>query len=205
MDDLSEATARLLTHLFEPDEQKKYLTPAQQQRLAIYEDLYTRWNDKVYLTDAEMVHYAMDTYKCSRRQAYTYIADTKLALGTQRSVSRTWYRHIVVEMLLKAYQAALQANNIRAMIAAAEGIGKYTNLDKADSEAIDWNKIQPPAFEPSADPKLLGITQEAIENFDNLRKKLERKYKINLTPPPTTITTTQNTDTITDLEIDTEE
>ena len=178
MEDLTVATERLLTHLFEPEEEKRALTVAEQEQITLYETLYTRWMENVHLTDAEMVTFAMKEFQCSRRTAYRYIANTKTALSTVRAAGRNWYRHTVVQMLLKAYAMALEAQNVRAMIAAAEGIGKYTNLDKPDVEAIDWEKLAPQTFEPTADTALLGITEAEQNSFNELRKKLERKYKI---------------------------
>ena len=178
MEDLSPTTERLLSHLFEPQEEKSLLSVAEQEQIAIYETLYSRWMENVHLTDAEMVAFAMKEYGCSRRTAYRYIANTKTALSTVRAAGRNWYRHTVVQMLLKAYALALESQNIRAMIAAAEGIGKYTNLDKPDVEAIDWEKLSPQTFEPTADVALLGITEAEQNSLDELRRQLERKYKL---------------------------
>lgn len=178
MEDLSSTTERLLAHLFEPQEGKALLSVNEQEQVTIYETLYTRWMEDVHLTDAEMVAFAMKEYKCSRRTAYRYIANTKTALSNVRAAGRNWYRHTVVQMLLKAYAMALESRNVRAMIAAAEGIGKYTNLDKPDVEAIDWGRLAPQTFEPTADAALLGISESEQNEFENLRRQLERKYKL---------------------------
>ena len=183
MEDLSISTERLLAHLFEPQEDKERLSVTDRETVALYETLYTQWMENVHLTDAEMVAFAMKEFHCSRRTAYRYIANTKIALSTVRAAGRNWYRHTVVQMLLKAYAMALEERNIRAMIAAAEGIGKYTNLDKPDVEAIEWEKLSPQTFEPTADTALLGITEAEQSNFDLLRQQLERKYKLPASSP----------------------
>jgi hypothetical protein len=61
------------------------------------------------------------------------------------------------------------------MIMAADKIGKYTMLDKDDSERMPWNEIVPPEFEASSDINVLN-PKLFSPDIEERRKKLRAKY-----------------------------
>lgn len=168
--------------LFSPAEARVGLSQADAVRLKAYETLFNRWMENVHLPDAVMVSWAEQELGIPRRTAYRYIADVKELLSRVNTPSRAWYRHQVTQMLLQAYGMALAAEDRRGMIAAADALGKYTNLDKPDVDTVDWSEVVPPSFEPSGDVSLVGVDAPTAEEYSTLRARLSRKYKL---PQPT--------------------
>lgn len=164
--------------LFTSAEARVGLSESDMRRLSVYEDLFNRWMEAVHLTDTEMVAYTEQTHGVSRRTAYRYVADVKELLGRIHTPTRAWYRHQVTQMLLKAYTMSLEAEDRRGMIAAAEALGKYTNLDKPDVESPDWGVVAPPSFEPSGDVTLIGLDVGDASQYTELRRRLGRKYNL---------------------------
>lgn len=164
--------------LFTPPEGRAGLSEADARRLVVYEDLFHHWMQQEYLSDAQMVSYAEQEHGVSRRTAYRYVGEVKELLGRVRTPTRAWYRYQVTQMLLRAYTLSLAAEDSRGMIAAADALGKYTNLDKPEVESPDWSSIAPPSFEPSGDATLVGVEAGDPSQYSDLRRRLGRKYNI---------------------------
>lgn len=142
----------------------------------IYEDIMSKWLEAPTMTDNQMIEFLNSQYGVRRREAYAYIADVKSVMGNMRNAGREWHRYVEIMMVLNIYQKAEAKNDLKAMARAADLYGKYTQLDKSETQRVDWSLIVPPQFEPTTDVTVLGL--EKIGDIEGLRKRLERKYGV---------------------------
>ena len=163
-----------LENLFESNDNNKPSKKAEFLK-KLYQDIYAYWLDKSYLPDKKVVQYVIDKYGRSRSQAYSDIATVKVLFGDISTARKEFQRYRVIEMILEAYGKAKKEGDIKAMIMAADKLGKYTKLDKDELEELPWDQIVPPSFEPSADPKLIGIN-DSPEHIEAKKEKLRKKY-----------------------------
>lgn len=141
---------------------------------SMYEDVFAKWMENPALQDSEIVIFLTNEYSRSQTQAYRDIAVIKSVLGDVRNAAKEWHRYTVIAMIKKAYNLAETKKDIKNMILAADKLGKYTKLDKDEAEEIDWDKMIPPSFEPTADVTTLGLSK--IENLEERKEKLRKKY-----------------------------
>lgn len=158
-----------------PDEVKVSFTPGQLAIKTMYEDCFTKWLDNPELEDKEMHDFLVNEYERSHTQAYKDIHSIKEVLGNVRNAAKEWHRYTVIKMLKESYDFAKKNHRYKEMIMAADKLGKYTKLDKDDSEDIPWEDIVPPSWEPSADPVLLNIP-DMPGNLPEIKRKLREKY-----------------------------
>ncbi|MDR1436820.1 MAG: hypothetical protein LBI65_01745 [Candidatus Symbiothrix sp.] len=107
--------------------------------------------------------------------AYRDIAALTRLFGNIQLASKAWYRYMIVEGAKQAYEIARAKSDPKGMATALDKIGKYTRADKKD-DGYDWSRLIPPSFEPSADPSLLGVEVEKIENLEERRQELRKLF-----------------------------
>ena len=139
-----------------------------------YQATFVHWLENPQRTDKQMVEYLVQNYDIEKSQAYLDIPRIKLMLGNVQNAAKEWHRYTVLEMLRKSYQLAEQQADPNAMTRAADKIGKYTRLDQVEIEALPWNKMIPPNFEPSSDITILDI--EADPNLEKNLIRMKKKY-----------------------------
>jgi hypothetical protein len=132
-----------------------------------YKAGFTAWLDEPTMRDSEMRVFLIANYHVSESQAYRDIANLKFLLGNVRNANKEWQRYKVIDMLDEAYNRAKEANDVKAMVMAADKLGKYTQLDQKDDEVMPWEEIIPQTYEVTSDPSVLGITP-----IPNHRKKI---------------------------------
>jgi len=144
----------------------------------MYEDAFAKWIGDPSLGDHHIINLLMNEHGRSKTQAWRDVAIIKNVLGDIKNANKEWQRYTVISMLKEAYELAKTKKDPKAMAIAADKLGKYTKLDKDDMDNIPWEEIIPPSFEPSADPKLLGIPDgnQTIEEIMELKRKLRAKY-----------------------------
>lgn len=139
-----------------------------------YQAVFTYWLDKPTLSDKKIIQFMTTSLGLSKPQAYRDMANIKILLGNVRNAAKEWQRYKLIAMLDKAYELAEIRKNPMAMIQAADKLGKYTNLDKEDSQHIPYDEIVPQSFEPTGDVSVLGI--EPIPNLRERQQRLREKY-----------------------------
>jgi len=163
--------------------------PEASQELSLHEEdirrrwmaTFSKWHDAPHTPTKEMVKFL--TTGCggvvepvSEPQAYRDIAYVQRLLGNVQQASKAWCRYMVVEMARQAYVKAEAKGDAKSMALAANTIGKYTRLDKEESEPVDWGRMTPPSFEPSDDVTLVEGVQP-VENIEEYRRKMRSLFK----------------------------
>lgn len=171
---------KIQKHLFEDNTllQSK-LSPKEIEILNRYKQVFTIWLQNPQYTDQQLIKYMTIELGLSKSQAYRDLPQIQRLLGNVRVADKEWYRYMVVDMCKKAFQLALKKRDPKAMAMAADKIGKYTKLDKDEAEALPWDEIATPEFEPSADVRILNI--KPIGDIVALKAKLRVKYMDEIT------------------------
>jgi hypothetical protein len=139
-----------------------------------YATVFSYWIDKPTLSDRKIVFFMQTELGVSKPQAYRDIAAVKLLLGNVRNATKEWQRFKLISMIDKAYEIAERSKDAKAMILAADKLGKYTQLDKEDSLQIPYDEIVPQPFEFTGDVTVLGL--KPISNLKEKQKHLREKY-----------------------------
>ncbi len=140
----------------------------------IYSGIFTYWIDRPTLSDKKIFNFIVNEYGFSRQTAYKYLNAVKILLGNVRNANKQWQRFKVIAMLDRAYEVAERRNDAKAMILAADRLGKYTQLDKEDTLKIPYDEIVPQNWIISDDVTILGL--EPIEDLHAKQKELRIKY-----------------------------
>jgi hypothetical protein len=141
----------------------------------MYEDAFAKWLTDPDLDDKHIIALLQNEHGRSKTQAWRDVAIIKGVLGNIKNANKEWHRYTVIKMLKEAYEKAKSEGKLKEMVMAADKLGKYTKLDKDDLDEIPWDQIIPPSWEPSADPKLLGIN-ENYSDIEERKAALRKKY-----------------------------
>jgi len=125
-------------------------------------------------SELELRNHLMDEFGISRYLAWEDLSVIKILLGNIKSVSKEWNRFTVVEMIKEAYELAKLKQDPKAMILAADKLGKYTQLHLPDVDPIPYDDIVPQTFEPSSNPELVGL--KPIADLEDKIKFLKDKF-----------------------------
>ena len=143
-----------------------------QERLIRLRDMYNLWLNFPRKKDVEIVKELELRYKIQRSTAYEDIRIIKALLGDLNKSTKDFHRWKFCGMLDEAYEMAKRMKDARAMVAAADKYGKYTQLDKEDLIDRGYDKIQVQPFEPTDDPSVIGI-----KPIPNIRQRIQDKIK----------------------------
>lgn len=141
----------------------------------MYENVFAKWLGDPALDDSHIIALLQNEHGRSQTQAYRDVSIIKRVLGNVQNAAKEWHRYTVIKMLKDAYQEAKENGKLKEMIMAADKLGKYTKLDKEELDEIPWEQIIPPSFEPSADPKLIGI-KDNPDVIEEKKERLRKKY-----------------------------
>jgi len=139
-----------------------------------YITAFSSWLDNPTYTDKQMMNFITRQFDVSVRQAFRDLGVIKTMLGNVRNANKEWHRHVVIQMCQEAYNLAKKRNDAKAMALAADKLGKYTRCDQLEAEALPWDQIIPPSFEPSSDISILGFKPDP--DIERKRAKLRKKY-----------------------------
>lgn len=139
-----------------------------------YQTVFVVWLENPTWSDKDIVKFMRQNLGTGKSQSYEDLQKIKLMLGNVRNAAKEWQRYRVVEMCMESYKMAKHRGDIKAMVMAADKLGKYTKLDKDELEVPPWDKMIPPQFEPTSDVSVLGITR--TPEFKKRVEKLKRKY-----------------------------
>ena len=143
-----------------------------QERLIRLRDMYNFWLNFPRKKDIEIVKELELRYKIQRSAAYEDVRIIKTLLGELNKATKDFHRWKVCGMIDEAYEMAKKIKDARAMVAAADKYGKYTQLDKEDLVDRGYDKIQVQPFEPTDDPSVIGI-----KPIPNIRQRIQDKIK----------------------------
>lgn len=143
-----------------------------QQRLLRLRDMYNFWLQFPRKRDLEIVAELELRYKVSKSTAYEDIRIIKRLLGDLAKTTKDYHRYKFCQMIDETYEMAKRIKDARAMGAAANYYGKYTQLDKEDILDKGYDKIVVQPFEPTDDPSVLGI-----KAIPNIREKIKSKIQ----------------------------
>ena len=145
-------------------------------RILRLRDLYTFWLNTPALGDKVIVAELRKRYGVSLSTAYEDIRLIKICLGNLNQQTTDYYRWVFLQRVEEAFQMARLNNDARAFSAALACLGKYTKLDKDESERPDYSAITPQSFEITADAEVAGFKR--IPNLEEKTRKLLEKYSI---------------------------
>lgn len=160
-------------HLFADtrDMDRARLPVTTQEHLIRLRDLYNFWLCHPRTKDKEIVLKLQQDYKLGKSQAYADLAVLKALLGEFQKTSKDYHRYRFIEMINEAYEVARINKDAKAMVAAADKYGKYTQLDKEDEVNLAYDQIVVQSFVPTDDPSVAGF--KPIPNLrDVVRKKI---------------------------------
>ena len=146
-----------------------------QQRLIRLRDMYNFWLQFPRKKDLEIVDELERRYKVGKSTAYEDIRIIKRLLGDLAKTTKDYHRYKFCQMIDETYEMAKRIKDARAMGAAANYCGKYTQLDKEDILDKGYDKIVVQPFEPTDDPTVLGI--KPIPNVrDRIKNKIQQYW-----------------------------
>ena len=143
-----------------------------QQRLLRLRDMYNFWLQFPRKKDLEIVSELELRYKVSKSTAYEDIRIIKRLLGDLAKTTKDYHRYKFCQMIDETFDMAKRTKDARAMGAAANYYGKYTQLDKEDILDKGYDKIVVQPFEPTDDPSVLGI-----KAIPNVREKIKSQIQ----------------------------
>lgn len=143
-----------------------------QQRLIRLRDMYNYWLQFPRKKDLEIVGELELRYKVGKSTAYEDIRIIKRLLGDFAKTTKDYHRYKFCQMIDETYEMAKRIKDARAMGAAANYYGKYTQLDKEDILDKGYDKIIVQPFEPTDDPTVLGI-----KPIPNVRERIKSKIQ----------------------------
>lgn len=135
---------------------------------------YTHWYEFPMLSETEIRDFIMRNGAVESSQAYQDIQVLKILLGDIKNAGKEWHRHRVISMVMEAFDLAKELHDPKAMIMAADKLGKYTRLDKEDAVSMPWDEIIPLPVEPTNDPRVLGL--KPIPDIKGKIQKMLEKY-----------------------------
>lgn len=159
-------------HLFTDGEEMARLNiaPVLQARVLRLRGAYTFWLQFPNQKDVEIVAKLMKEAGVSRTTAYEDVRIVKALLGDLNKSTKEFHRWKLCNMIMETYEKAKRLGDAKAMVAALDKYGKYTQLDKEDLVDRGFDKIQVQPFEPTDDPTVIGL-----KPIPNLRKKMQEK------------------------------
>lgn len=143
---------------------------ATQKRLIRLRTIYNFWLQFPRKTDLEIVEKLQHDFGIARTQAYEDVRIIKAALGEMNKTTKDFHRYKFLQMIERTFAMAERNKDARAMAAAANHYGKYTQLDKEDAHDKGYSLIVPQNFEPTDDPSVIGL-----KPIPNIREKIRKK------------------------------
>lgn len=168
----SKTVEKLNKYLFEDG--KLTLTDKETEIFKRARAIFTIQLSNPYKTDKQLSRIIMKLFDVKKTTAYDDIARVKLLLGNVKNASKEWHRYALIEMVKETYDIAKKKGDPMAMAAIVDKLGKYTQLDKEESEKIPYDEIIPDQIEYTTDVTVLG--KEPIKDLEEKKNKLREKY-----------------------------
>lgn len=143
-------------------------------RIVRIRDLYSQWLQTPSLSDRAVVLRLCSSYGIRKSMAYEDVRLIKMLLGNINRASKDFHRWRVNAMIERAYAIAEQRKDTRGMNAASMAYIKANNLDKADSNDINWDEILVQPFDITENPEVLGIRR--VPGIQEKIRRMKEKY-----------------------------
>lgn len=130
---------------------------------------HAMWYEYPTKQESEIRQYLMNEFGIKKTTAFQDVETVKILLGDVQNAKKSWVQYQVNKMLLDAYKLAEEKKDVKAMIMAADKIGKYNQLDKPDANELPFDEIAIQSFEPTSDPTVLGL-----KNDPAIREKIKK-------------------------------
>lgn len=137
--------------------------------------IYTYWLAHPHLAERSIVRQIIERYNLGKSIAYEDVRVIKICLGNLNQCTQDYYRWLFLARTEEAFQMARDNNDPRAFAVALNALGKYTQLDKEQSDRPDYSAITPQNFEITSDPTSIGY--ERIEGLDAKVSAAMAKYR----------------------------
>ncbi len=160
------------------DNPKEKLPLQINERLIRIRAAFVHWTEFPMKGDIEIRDFIMDEYDLSKSQAYDDLGIIKVLLGNVKNAGKEWQRYTVIEMIKLAFDMAKTKQDSKAMILAADKLGKYTQLHLPDVDPIPYDDIVPQPFEPTSDPSAVGL--KPVNNLKERIQALREKYSADI-------------------------
>ncbi len=149
-------------------------TPTELQIKKRYANVFAYWIDKPTLSDRKVIHYMISEFGLQKSQAYRDLHKIKVLLANVRNASKEWQRYKLIAMIDRAYELAEMQKDPKAIIMAADKLGKYTQLDKEETQVLPYDEIVPQNWEITGDVTVMGL--DPIDDLEAKQKKMREKY-----------------------------
>lgn len=137
-------------------------------------DIYMFWVSFPSKRDRDIVAELKHRYGIGETVARQDLRVIKNLLGNIEKVSKDYMRYRVTQMLERAYQKAVEANNPRDMVAAAKALSDAHQLGKEDDRASVLDKVVPVVLSFTDDPTVIGI--QRMPDFRNKIRQAKERY-----------------------------
>lgn len=136
---------------------------------------FNMWTADPRLTDNEILHFLRDHSGKGLHACYNDLWALKAVIGDVAKNSKDYDRYLFRLKCEEGWEMARQKEDARAFAAVTAAFGKYTNLDKEEKAAAEFDKIVPAQFVIVADPSAAGFN--VPDDIMARAKRLERKLK----------------------------
>jgi hypothetical protein len=164
-----------ITSLFAPVDPKD-LTPTQLEIRRRYTVAATYLLDHPYHSDDLLRDHLIGTFGISRTQAYRDIAEVRKVTGNIKNAGKEWHRHVANTMALETYNDAKASSDLKARNAAIANYIKINKINREDVDDFNWERVIPPAFEPSPDITVLNLPEKDTRDVNARREALRKKF-----------------------------
>ena len=163
-------------HLFEDKDRMLALSIPEVDVLSVLRvrSAYTFARDFPSRKGKEIVDYVMAEFGVQKSIAYEDLKIAQFLLGHFEKASKDFHRWRFNQRNEETREFARKMKHPMAMAKADADYAKYNNLDKEDTEPIDWEKIYIQPFFPTEDPSVIGL--KPIPNLREKITKLKKKY-----------------------------
>lgn len=144
------------------------------ERVKRIRSAHAMWYEYPTKQESEIREYLMNEFGIKRTTAFQDMETVKILLGDVQNAKKSWTQYQVNKMLFDAYKMAEEKKDVKAMIMAADKIGKYNQLDKPEANELPFDEIAVQPFEPTDDPTVLGLKKDP--NIRETTRKMLEKY-----------------------------
>ena len=144
------------------------------ERVKRIRSAHAMWYEYPTKTESEIREYLILEFGIKKTTAFQDIETVKILLGDVQNSKKAWTQFQVNKMLLDAYKIAEEKKDVKAMIMAADKLGKYNQLDKPDANELPFDEIAVQQFEPTDDPTSLGLKRDP--DIREKKRKMLEKY-----------------------------
>lgn len=151
------------------------VSPRVMARIKVLRAAFNLWTAQPNLTDQQVMEFIRRESGKGISACYHDLWALKAIIGDVSKNSKDYDRYLFRLKCEEGWEMARQNNDARSFAAVTAAFGKYTNLDKEEKAAAEFDKIVPAQFVIVADPSAAGF--QVPDDIVARAKRLERKLK----------------------------